>query len=102
MEIRFFDKSLKKFIFSLEDDTASKVFREIDLLREFGNKLTFPHSKMVESKLFELRIRGKQEVRIFYIFREDFAMLLNGFIKKSEKTPERELATARARARSLQ
>lgn len=56
-----------------------------------------PHSKSIADGVFELRIRGVQVVRIFYAFHESAAVLLCGFIKKTDKTPKKELLTAMKR-----
>lgn len=101
MEIRFFDIQLEKFIYSLDDLTIAKVLRIIDLLEIFGHKLTFPHSKKISGELFELRIRGKQEIRIFYIFYKNEAILLHGFIKKSERIPKNEILVATRKMKRL-
>lgn len=94
MEIRIFDSDLEKFIHSLEKPTIAKVLRVIDLLEMFGPHLGMPHAKKVANRLFELRIRGRQEVRIFYTFNKKFIILLRGFLKKSEKTPQKEISEA--------
>lgn len=60
-----------------------------------------PHSKKVSTDLFELRIRGQQEVRIFYGFYKGYIHLLSGFVKQSQKTPQRELHKAETRFRAL-
>jgi len=85
MKVELFDKELEKFIFSLEKSTIAKVLREVELLEYFGEKLSMPHSRKIRDGIFELRIRGKQEIRILYSFRNDEAILLNGFIKKKDK-----------------
>ena len=84
----------QNFNSKLEEKTIAKVLRTVDLLEQFGNKLGLPHSKKVRTSLFELRIRGQQEVRIFYIFKKGEIILLHGFIKKSQKTPSKELKQA--------
>ena len=101
METQFFDASLEKFIESLEDSTIAKVFRAIDLLKIFGLDLRMPHSKKIKNGLFELRIRGKQEVRIFYTFHKMSIILLHGFVKKSQKTPQKEIQIALKRRSTL-
>lgn len=101
MNIRFFDTALEKFIGSLEKSTIAKVLRTIDILEMFGHKISFPHSKKVRSNLFELRIRGKQEVRIFYTFLHGDAILLHGFIKKSQRIPRKELVSATRKLKLL-
>ena len=94
MQVKIFDSSLEKFIEGLEKATIAKVLRSIDLLERFGCDLQLPHSKKVKNNLFELRIRGQQEVRIFYTLRQQQAILLHGFIKKSQKIPKREIDLA--------
>lgn len=91
MIVRFFDSKIEKFIKSLEKETIAKVLRTIDLLETFGNNLDLPHSRKIANKLFELRIRGKQEVRIFYTFYRNEAILLDGFLKKTSRTPRQEI-----------
>jgi len=101
MDIKFFDARVEKFIRSLDSFTVAKVLRTIDLLEIFGHKLAFPHSKKVAARLFELRIRGKQEVRVFYAFHNNSVILLHCFIKKSERIPKNELAVALGKLRSI-
>lgn len=101
MNIRFFDTQLEKFIHSLDEVTIAKVLRTIDLLEMFGHKLTLPHSKKVHAQLLELRIRGKQEVRIFYTFHRDEAVLLHSFVKKSKRIPTKEMRTALQKLKHL-
>ena len=101
MNINFFDTQLEKFIHSLNEATIAKVLRTIDLLEMFGHKLTLPHSKKVHAELFELRVRGKQEIRIFYTFHKDEAVLLHGFVKKSKRIPKKELSLALQKLKHL-
>lgn len=101
MEIQIFDESLEKFIKSLEKTAIAKVLRTIDLLELFGSHLGPPHSKRISKQLFELRIKGKQEVRIFYVFHKNKIILLHGFIKKSAKIPQKELNNALEKLKRL-
>ena len=93
MQIDLLD-SVETFIESLTEKEIAKVIRTIELLEEFENKLGMPHSKLIDAGLFELRIRGKREVRIFYCFSKNKAILLHAFIKKTQKTPVKELSKA--------
>ena len=97
----YVDLNVERFILSLDKSTAAKVLRTVDLLEEFGNRLGMPHSKKVALAIFELRIRGKHEIRIFYTFYKSRAHLLHGFIKKSQKTPQKELHTAITKFKNL-
>lgn len=101
MKIKLYDLPLEKFITSLQKQTIAKVLRTIDLLERFGASLGTPHSKKIATSLFELRIRGKLEVRIFYTFHKDTIILLHGFIKKSQKIPQKELHLAQQKLGNL-
>lgn len=101
MQIRFFDGSLEKFIKSLEKETIAKVLRVVDLLELFDRNLKLPHSKKITRDIFELRIRGSQEIRILYVFHGSDIILLNGFIKKSQKIPRKEISIAIQRMKTL-
>jgi phage-related protein len=94
MEIILLD-SVEVFLSALTEKEVAKVIRTIELLEEFGNDLGMPHSKHMSDGLLELRIRGTREIRIFYCFHRNKAYLLNAFIKKTQKTPEKELNVAR-------
>ncbi len=89
------------FIQSLPPKHRAKIEREIDLLEEFGINLTYPHTRKIEGEnykgLWELRIQFASDIsRIFYFIHLDNTfVLLHGFVKKSNKTPERELEIAR-------
>ena len=97
----FTNEKVEKFIRSLEKPAKAKIVRAVELLAEFGVELSMPHSRKVTKELFELRIRGQQEIRIFYFFRNNLAYLIHGFVKKSEKTPIKEIEIAKQRFRDL-
>src|SRR3989338_5201143 len=97
----YIDPGVKRFMLSLNMDTRAKVDRNIGLLEEFGYQLGMPHTKKVSAQLFELRIQGQLEVRIFYCFHNNMIKLLHGFVKKSQKIPARELSKAYNKYRAL-
>lgn len=94
--------SVETFIEGLNEKEIAKVIRTIELLEEFGNTLGMPHSRHMADGLLELRVRGKREIRIFYCFHKNKAVLLHACIKKSQKALEKELTKARAAKDSLQ
>lgn len=95
------EKPVSSFILELDATTKAKVANLLDLLEQYGPKLGMPHSKKMSRDLYELRIRGKIEVRIFYTFKNNQIYLLHAFQKKSQKTPRRELEVAESRLELL-
>lgn len=105
-EVIFFEtqrgeKIVKEFIKSLDNKIISKISSEIDLLKQYGPFLGMPYSKKLTQDLYELRIRGKQEVRIIYGFISKSVILLHAFIKKTQKTPLKEIDIASKRFKGL-
>lgn len=101
MDINFFNSDVHDYLLTLEKSTYSKVLKHIKLLEEYGNQLTMPYSKPIARNLFELRTRGKQEIRILYCFHNNQIYLLHVFIKKTKKTPNREIDIAQKRITQL-
>ncbi len=89
----FTTEEVQQFISGLDSLAQSKVARSIDLLEKYQYHLSMPHSKMIEHNLYELRIKGKIEIRIMYTFQAATIILFYGFIKKSQKIPKQELRT---------
>lgn len=100
MQIELLD-SVETFLSSLQSKEIAKVLRTIELLEEFGNNLGMPHSRHMADSLLELRIRGTREIRIFYCFHKNSAVLLHACIKKTQKTLDKELVKARLSQASL-
>lgn len=89
-----YDEEIEKFIKSLQKSSKSKLSRLTRLLIEHGPSLGMPHSRKLSPRLYELRIRGRQEIRFFYFCKANVIIILHGFIKKTQKIPQRELDQA--------
>ena len=87
---------VQELLDSLEPKLLAKTLRTIDLLERNGPLLREPYSKALENGIFELRTKqGSDITRVLYFFVVGKkAILTNGFVKKSQKTPkaEKELA----------
>ena len=102
MQVEFYEKPdetipVKGFLCSLDIRLEAKVMRAIDLLEEFGTELREPVSKHLNEGIFELRASvGKDETRVLYFFHhKGKAILTHGFIKKTQKTPPKEIDKAK-------
>lgn len=102
MEIYFCHPEIEKFIDLLQKDARQKVRHLLNLLNNHGSLLRMPHSKQINDNLFELRARGRQDVRLLYAFHRSRAYILHIFIKKQRNIPLRELDTALSRRLSIE
>ena len=103
-EIHFYrikngDCPIEDFLDALSPKLRSKSLQTIDYLRTFGNELRDPFSKKIEWKnesIFELRVKQSNNIiRIFYFFCIGNRIILtNGFVKKTQKTPKKEIEKA--------
>ncbi|MFH1142683.1 MAG: type II toxin-antitoxin system RelE/ParE family toxin [Candidatus Uhrbacteria bacterium] len=101
MKIIFFDNKIEKFMKRLNANTLARAIRTIELLNEFEYRLGLPHSKSIGKGLFELRIHGRHNVRILYVFHKEYIVLLHGFIKKTNQIPKKEFNTALQKKKQL-
>ena len=102
MEIEFYEtengtKPALEFLNSLSPKLRTKMMRTVDLLEMFGPKLRYPESAELDDGIMELRASlGTNAVRILYFFVvSNKAILANGFVKKTQKTPRNEIALAK-------
>jgi len=102
-EIEYFHERVLREIESWPADILADYARLIELLIEHGPSLRLPHSRAFGEGLFELRPRGRFGIaRAFYCFLVGKrVVVLHGFIKKSQETPDRELMLARKRMKEV-
>lgn len=87
-----------EFIDSLPGKMQSKIYRTIDLLREFGYTLPEPYSKVLKGTpgLKELRVKLATDIcRLFYFHhKEKVYVVMSGYVKKRNETDKREVDRA--------
>ncbi len=90
---------VKRFINSLDIKTQARVSKTFDLLEEYGFELPQKYFKKIQkTPLWELRVIGGQSIRFFYVSKKgNVFFILHGFIKKSQKTPRKEIQVASKR-----
>ncbi len=104
-EIEFYQKEtgeipVEDFLLSLNPKLRAKAYSDILLLKKLGINIREPFSTPIKGEhhkgLFELRVKFSSDItRIFYfLFEKNTFVLLHGFVKKTNKTPERELKKA--------
>lgn len=87
------------FIDSLPSATQAKVLRLVSLLADYGVLLKEPYTKQIKGKIRELRLKDTRgAIRVLYFtYTGKRFILLHGFIKKTDKTPDRDIEIAERR-----
>lgn len=86
------ENPVKKFL-DARPKAKLKALRILSYIEEFGLSYAIPHiKKLTGTPLWEIRILGEDSVRILYITRQGKQiLLLHAFMKKSDKTPKKEI-----------
>ena len=102
MNVIFYEKEdgtspAADFIRSLDKSMYTKTLHTLELLQEYGYMLRAPYSKDLGNGIMELRIStGNNISRLLYFFViGNTAIITNGFIKKTMKTPPKEIERAK-------
>ena len=97
--IEYYSEAVEEDILDLPDTLAARYVVLTRRMMAVGANLGPPHTDSFGEGLFELRLKGADGIaRVFFctlIGRR--IMMLHSFIKKSQKTPQRELEVARKR-----
>lgn len=93
------DKPAKDFMMSQPIKMKTKLFGMVKLLEEYGTQLREPYSAPLDDGIFELRCKqGTDITRVLYFFYLNGRIILtNGFVKKTQKAPQREIILAKKR-----
>jgi phage-related protein len=81
----------------------ARYIKLTDLMLNYGSYLGEPHTKAIDKGLFELRLKGKEGIaRVFYcsVIGKEIHML-HCFIKKTQKTPLKEIKLAKKRMKEV-
>jgi phage-related protein len=101
--ITYYDNLVQEEILALPAGFLGRYLRYSDRMEIYGPDLGMPHTRAMGDGLFELRLRSAEGIaRVFFctmVGRK--IVVLHQFIKKTDKTPPRELETARRRMKEF-
>jgi phage-related protein len=89
---------------ALPADMRARLAHIANLIEQMGlERVGEPHVKHLEGRLWEMRLTGKSGIsRALYVVATDRrVVIVRAFVKKTQKTPRREIDLAKARAQSL-
>ena len=100
----FYSDRVESEIARMSSGFVARFVRYAERMEIYGPDLGMPHTKAMGDGLFELRLKaGEGIARVFYCTRIGRRIvMLHHFIKKTEKTPAKELLIARTRMREIE
>ena len=95
----FLDARVEAELLAMPPSLVARLLRYAERLEIYGPDLGMPHTRAMGGGLFELRLKGIEGIaRVFYCLQgARRVVFLHGFVKKSRKTPAKELELARLR-----
>lgn len=94
--INYYSEEIEDEILNLPTTLLARYLRLTETMKENGGDLGMPRTRAMKKGLFELRLKGKEGIgRVFYCtIKGNKIYMLHSFIKKTDKTPPRELDIA--------
>jgi phage-related protein len=101
--VTFYSSGFEKEVLALPAGFVARFLRYAERMEVYGPDLGMPHTRAMGKGLFELRLKAAEGIaRVFYctvVGRR--IVMLHQFIKKSEKTPRKELEIAERRMKEV-
>ena len=101
--ISYYSDSVQEEILEMPAGFLGRYLRYADRMELYGPDLGMPHTRAIGEGLYELRLKAAEGIaRVFYctIVGKKIVML-HQFIKKTDKTPPKELEIARRRLKEV-
>ena len=101
--ITYYSEAVQEQIGDLPDTLAARYVVLTRRMVALGPNLGEPHTKAFGDGLFELRLKGAEGIAwvFFCTLIGKRTVMLHSFIKKTDRTPKRELDVAQARLKEI-
>ena len=101
--IIYYSQEVQEEIMNLPVTLQARYIGLTDRMMEHGPNLGLPHTDAFGGGLFELRLKGAEGIaRVFFcLVVKQKIIMLHSFIKKTQKTPDKELKLAKQRMKEF-
>lgn len=98
-----FHQGVEEAILAMPPGIQARILRVLELMEVHGANLGAPHTTAMGGGLFEVRAKAKEGIgrALFCYVRGRRLVILHAFVKKTQKTPRKELDLARARMKEI-
>ncbi|HBC3474605.1 TPA: type II toxin-antitoxin system RelE/ParE family toxin [Vibrio parahaemolyticus] len=98
-----FHDGVEDEILSMPPKIQARMIKLLELIEMHGANLGPPHTEAMGDGLFEIRAKAKEGIGrgLFCYLKGQHVYVLRTFVKKSNKTPKKEIELARERMREV-
>ncbi|NVK75737.1 MAG: type II toxin-antitoxin system RelE/ParE family toxin [Oceanospirillaceae bacterium] len=102
-KIQFYD-GVEDSILSMPPKIQARMIKLLELMEKHGAHLGPPHTEAMGDGLFEIRAKAQEGIgrSLFCYLKGKQIFVLHAFVKKSQKTPKKELELAKSRQKEVQ
>ena len=103
-KIEFYSTKVEDNIIDWPKHLQAKFLRIVELIEKIGpHDIGMPHIKPLKQGLFEIRVKSDEGIgrAMFCTISGKIVIILSGFIKKTQKTPDGEIEIARKRMKEV-
>ena len=102
-KITFFNKKVEAEALAFPAGILANFVQILEMIEDFGPALGKPHTAPMGGGLFEIRAKGKKGIgrTFFCTIKGQEIVILHSFVKKTQRTPIKELEKAHRRMKEL-
>ncbi|MGL5941222.1 MAG: type II toxin-antitoxin system RelE/ParE family toxin [Waterburya sp.] len=101
--ITFYNEKVEQETLNFPPGILANFLHIAEMIEEFGSDLGKPYTAPMGGGLFEIRSKGKEGIgrSLYCMVKGKEIIILHSFIKKSQKTPKKELDLAKKRMKEV-
>lgn len=101
--ITFYNEKVEQETLNFPSGILANFLHIAEMIEEFGPALGKPYTAPMGGGLFEIRSKGKEGIgrSLYCMVKGKEIIILHSFIKKSSKTPKKELNLAKKRMKEI-
>ena len=101
--VTFFNQKVRDETLKLPDGILANFLHITEIIENFGPAIGKPYPAPMGGGLFEIRARGPEGIgrSLYCTVKGQEIIILNTFVKKTQKTPGKEIDKARKRMKEL-
>ena len=101
--VTFFSLKVEQETLGFPPSILADLLHILEMIEEKGPKLGLPYTAPMGSGLFEIRAKGKEGIgrSLFCMLKGKEVVILHSFVKKTRKTPKKDLDLAKKRMKEV-